>query len=140
MRGSTRGSSPTGSRILVLDSGAIFAGTPLRALEKAVTTPSIVEEVRDPDSRKILEMLEASGRLEIIDPPPPLLERVKRVASRLGVEGRLSKADLGVAALALHYKGRGLEVVVATDDYTLQLLLDRLGIPWVRVRYRGVRR
>ena len=140
MRGSTQDFSPTGNRVLILDSGAIFAGTPLASFYKSKTTPSVIEEVRDPDSRRTLEMLIASGRLNIEEPPLDALRQVERTAARLGLTNKLSKTDLDVAALALHYRCKGLDALVATDDYTLQLLLEKLDIRWVKVRYRGLYR
>ncbi len=133
MRGSTRGSSPTGSR-LVMDTGAIMAGLPLRIPGRHATTPSVVGEVRDRDSRRMLEECLAYGRLEVLEPSPATVEEAARIARRAGVLGKLSKTDLEVLALALE-----LRAPVATDDYALQLAASEAGVGFVRIRYRGIR-
>lgn len=134
MRGSTRGSSRTGSR-LVMDTGAIMAGLPLSVPGTHATTPSVVGEVRDRESRRILEDSLAYGRLEVLEPGPEALEEALRAARRAGVHGRLSRTDLEVLALAIE-----LGAPVATDDYALQLACEEAGVGFVRVRYRGIRR
>jgi len=137
MRGSTRGYSPTGSTVVILDSGAIFAGKHLAPHSYYSTTPQVIREVRDQESLRSLEMIMASGKLRIEEPPREAVDRVVLAAERIGLARALSGADISVAALALHYSYSGRRVMVATDDYALQRLLDELGIPWVRARYRG---
>lgn len=141
----SRGSSHTGSlellqRIVVDDTGAILAGLPLSLPAQHYTTPQVVEEVRDRDSKAVLETALESGRLEVLEPPNQALSEARRVAVRAGVSGRLSPTDLSVLALALHLTREcGCEVLVATDDYALQLAAKRSGLGVVRIRYPGVR-
>ncbi len=135
MSGSTPGCSPTGSRVVVADTGAFITGS-LRGLYLQVfTTPGVVMEVRDRDSVRVLEELDASGRLSIVEPPRRALEAAKRA----GVRG-LSSVDLEVLALALYLRDLGCVPVIATDDYALQEAASRLGVPFSRIRYRGARR
>jgi len=138
MRGSTRGSSHTGSgpRVrLVMDTGAIMAGLPLSLPGRHATTPRVVGEVRDRESRRILEDSISYGRLEVLEPSGDSIKRARRAARRAGVLGRLSETDIEVLALAIE-----LGAPVATDDYALQLASMEAGVGFVRVRYRGVRR
>jgi UPF0271 protein len=120
---------------LVVDTGAIMAGLPLRLPGVHLTTPSVVGEVRDRDSRRLLEDALSYGRLEVAEPSPEAVEEARRAARRAGVLGRLSPTDLEVLALAIE-AGRPL----ATDDYALQLAALEAGVGFVRIRYRGVRR
>jgi rRNA maturation endonuclease Nob1 len=118
-----------------MDTGAIMAGLPLSLPGRHATTPSVVREVRDRESRRILENSISYGRLEVLEPRGDSLEEARRAARKAGVLGRLSETDLEVLALAIE-----LGVPVATDDYALQLASLEAGVGFVRVRYRGVRR
>lgn len=137
MRGSTPGCSPTGSTVIILDTPAFITGKAAQIQGAAVvSTPRVLEEVRDSGSRWILELLEASGRLTVLEPKPAYLERAERAAWKAGVLGRLSKADLEVLAVAIMSLDYGCRVSVATDDYALQRAARALGIGVVSLRYR----
>ena len=141
----SRGSLHTGSReppqrIVVDDTGAILAGLPLSLPARHYTTPQVVEEVRDRDSKAVLETALESGRLEVREPPNWALSEARRAAMRAGVSRKLSSTDLSVLALALHLTREcRCEVLIATDDYALQLTAKRSGLGVVRIRYPGVR-
>ena len=88
-----------------------------------LTPPSIVEELADTRSRCRLEALLASG-LSVISPSPESLDRVAGAASGTGDLPRLSPADTDLVALSLD-----LGATVVTDDYAVQNVALRLGIP-----------
>jgi len=134
MRDSTRDCSRTG-RILVADTGAFITGFTTYSGLPVATTPSVIEEVRDRESKERLGLLEATGALNVVEPPRHLVERVEREARRAGLAGRLSRADLEVLALAL-YLGREGRVVVASDDTAVRRLARRLGIEVTGIRYK----
>ncbi len=125
--------------VVVNDTGALMAGLPLRLPARHVAPSAVMEEVRDRESRELLERMIEYGRLEVEDPPPRALEEARAAARRAGVLGKLSEADMAVLALALEYLVRCGESSAATDDYALQLALAKAGVKVVRVRYRGVR-
>ena len=127
-------------KVLVLDTGAIIAGTPLVAPLKCYTTSSVVGEVRDSESRAILEKALESGRLEVLEPSNSRVEEAVELARKAKTLGYLSEVDLEVVALALELKARGLDVIVASDDYKIQATLAKAGIEFLKVRYRGIRR
>ena len=126
-------------RVVVNDTGALMAGLPLRLPARHVAPSAVVEEVRDRESRELLERMMEYGRLDVEDPSPRALDRARAVARRAGVLGKLSEADIAVLALALEYRDRCGESAAATDDYALQLALVKAGVRVVRIRYRGIR-
>ena len=126
-------------RIVVNDTGALMAGLPLRLPARHVAPSTVVEEVRDRESRELLERMIEYGRLEVEDPSPQALKRARLTARRAGVLERLSDADIAVLALALEYMDKCGESAAATDDYALQLALARAGVRIIRIRYRGIR-
>jgi len=139
MRGSSQGFSSTGKRVYVLDAAGIFAGLPLQAPSPFYTTPSVVEEVKDENSRRILEKSTSLGRLEVRRPSREFLEEARRIASELGVEFSLSRTDVEVLALALELKASGLDVAVITDDYMLQNASAYAGLKYMPVKTTGIR-
>jgi len=139
----SQGSSSTGrggSRIYVLDTPGFFAGLPLKAPGVYYTTLGVVEEVRDEESRRVLENSMAAGRLVVAKPSGESVERVKAKAVEIGESISLSATDLEVAALAWELSLRNRDVVVFTDDYALQNLLAHLGINVYSIRTRGIKR
>jgi UPF0271 protein len=116
-----------------------MAGLPLRLPARHVAPTLVVEEVRDRESRELLERMIEYGRLGVEDPSLAALEKARSVARRAGVLGRLSDADIAVLALALEYLERCGQSAAATDDYALQLALTRAGVRVIRIRYRGIK-
>ena len=140
MRGSTPGSSATGSDVclaIVLDTGAILTGAAL-ALSGArlLATPRVLGEVRDEKSVTVLDMLESSGKLEIVEPDAPSLEAARRAARKAGVRRRLSETDLEVLAVGIMLASQGCKVTLVTDDFSLARAAKRAGLRVSTVRYR----
>jgi len=98
------------------------------------TTPKVVEEVKDPESRLFLEGLINAGKVKVLVPSKESVEAVKEAARRTGELEELSKADIEVLALAYE-----LKATLLTDDYNLQNIARTLGIPFKTLK-RGIKR
>ncbi|MCX8196300.1 MAG: hypothetical protein N3F67_04405 [Acidilobaceae archaeon] len=120
---------------MIADAGAIFSGLPLSV--SCYTTPQVLEEIKDEESREILERALASGKLTIEAPSRDSVSRARELARRAGVQG-LSEADMSIVALALELSRR-CKVKVATDDRKLQATLARAGFQVFGIRYRKAR-
>ncbi len=115
----------------VLDTGAILnlpsPPTP------AVTVAEVVEEVKEPKKRALLESL-LGEEIKLMEPSKESIEQVKKVCKETG--DRLSETDVKILALALDVGG-----VLYTDDFAVQNVARHLGIPFVGVeRIRERRR
>jgi len=86
------------------------------------TPPSVAEEVTDARSRCRLEVLLESG-LSVVSPSGESITRVREAAGETGDATRLSPADTDLLALSLD-----LGAVVATDDFAIQNVAQRLGL------------
>ena len=117
-------------KIQVIDAAIFIQGMDV----EGVTTPKVVEEVKDPESRLFLEGLISAGKVRVLVPSQESIEAVKDAARRTGELGELSKADLEILALAYELKG-----VLFTDDYNLQNIAKTLGIEF-RTLKRGIKR
>ena len=101
---------------------------------EGVTTPKVVEEVKDPESRLFLESLISAGKVRVLVPSGESLEAVMEAARRTGELGELSEADIEVLALAYE-----LKATLFTDDYNLQNIARTLGIKFKTLK-RGIRK
>ncbi len=88
-----------------------------------ITVPSVVEELRDANSRLMIDLM--SVRVE-----PALAGFKKEVISKAGItkdSEELSGADIDILAKALEYSGRE-ETILITDDFAIQNTAIQLGI------------
>ena len=122
--------------VVVLDTGALLTWAALAMEARLAAPPGVLGEVRDERSRMGLELLESSGKLEVVEPGQGDLEEARRAARRAGVLSRLSSVDLEVLAAALMLARRGLRVAVATDDGALARAASRAGLRVYSIRYR----
>ncbi|MDD1653746.1 MAG: nucleotide-binding protein [Methanomicrobiales archaeon] len=118
--------------IRVLDASAFFAEVPLDG--ELLTTPSVVEELRDIRAKGRYESLLAAG-LHVESPGRDSLRHVADAADRTGDTGALSPADRDLLALALERAG-----TVVTDDFALQNTARELGIAVQPILQRRARR
>ncbi|RLE78026.1 MAG: DNA-binding protein [Thermoprotei archaeon] len=126
-------------RVVVVDANAIIDHDALLALETAVTTPSVIDELRDERSRLRAEVSIAMGKLKVLSPSSEYVARVARLAEQVGSFPKLSEADVSIVALALELKESGESVAVVTDDYAVMDLARRLGIKCKPLRTSGIR-
>jgi len=98
------------------------------------TTPKVVEEVIDPESRLFLEGLINAGKVRVLVPSRESVEAVREAARRTGELEELSEADIEILALAYE-----LKATLLTDDYNLQNIAKTLGIPFKTLK-RGIKR
>lgn len=122
------------SRPLVLDTSALLAGRPLGPGEDTLVPLAVVAELRPGgrDRRHLDHLLAAGARTT--DADATSRARVRDEATRGGDLARLSPADVDVLAVALATQG-----TLVTDDYTVQNVARRLGIPTQGIQQQGIR-
>lgn len=125
---------------VVADTSAFLAGLPQYLPVKVFTVASVISEIRDRESRLILERVRSIDRIEVVDITREDLELARRAAMGVGLLPKLSSTDLEVVALAIKLKGMGYRVVVASDDYSVQNVVLWLGLPVLPVRTLGIRK
>ena len=117
-------------KVHVIDAAIFIQGMDV----EGVTTPKVVEEVKDPESRLFLEGLISAGKVKVLVPSRESVEAVKEAARKTGELGELSEADIEVLALAYELRG-----TLFTDDYNLQNIAKTLGIEFKTLK-RGIKR
>jgi len=130
-----------GRKAVVLDASAFLAGLDPFSIEGDVfTVPGVKNEV----SRSSLIYLrlrtaEESGKLKIKEPGQEALGEAKAIAAFMGDAISLSDVDVELIALAIELVKEGREVVLITDDYSIQNVVKKLGIPFSPVATFGIK-
>lgn len=115
----------------VLDASALLSGASFDG--ELYTTPEAVTEVRRLGSTPQLDAVLAT-KVRVLTSAKESRDAIDAAARETGDIARLSAADRGLLALA-----RDLGATILTDDYSIQNVAARLGIPYERVVERGIR-
>lgn len=122
----------------VLDASAFINGFKLIS-NNNFTVPEITAEIKDFESRLILDIAIDDGKLLIRDVEDEYIDEVDKVISESGDVLRLSLADKKLIALALMLSREGRNVKVVSDDYTIQNSLKIMNIPYSSIITDGIK-
>ncbi len=117
--------------VYILDSSFFLSGIAPPDGE-LLTIPEVAEEVRL--ERKELLFAIAKG-LRVVSPSQEALKKVREAAAKTGDDARMSETDISLIALALEIGG-----TLLTDDYSIQNTAEIMGIPYLPVAQRGIKR
>jgi len=128
------------SMVFIIDTSAILSGKPIN-LDNAImiTTSSVSDELK-PGGRdyQALQFLMEKG-LSINSPSKGSIDKIKTISDKTGDLDRLSEADMSVLALALDINtDDNKEVVILTDDYSIQNVAHTLNIKFESISQRGI--
>jgi len=128
-------------RIIVLDTSAFIAGfDPFSISEEQYTVPMVREEVAGNSMAWVrFKMATESRKLRVKMPSEFFLDKVKASAKLVGDTFSLSEADFQVLALAMELKTKGCSPLVATDDYSIQNVANKMGIEFTSLATFGIR-
>jgi len=127
------------SKIYIIDTSVILSGKPIDIKDgKMITTQSVSNELK-PGGKdyKIFQYLLEKG-LNIMLPSDDSIKKVKKISIKTGDYSRLSKTDIEVLALALDNKKN--EVIILTDDYSIQNVADDLKIKYISLLQKGIKK
>ena len=116
--------------MFVIDAAIFIQGIDV----EGYTTPGVVEEVKDPESKLLLESLISAGKVRVLIPSKESVEFVRAKALETGELDELSEADIELLALAYE-----LNATIFTDDYNLQNIAKTLGIKFKTLK-KGIKR
>lgn len=127
-------------KIFILDAAGIFSRYPLQFSGFFITVPSIFNEIKDKDSKKDLNFMLESRKLYVQTPNPKAMRKVVNIAKELGEINYLSRADLEVTALYVELLEKGCNVIMVTDDYSIQNIVKYLGGTFIAIKTKGIKR
>jgi len=127
-------------KVFIIDSSAIFSGKPINIEDcKIFTTTSVSNEFQPGgrDFQNFQFMLEKG--LMIQNPTKKSIEKITEVSKKTGDYERLSIADKEILALSLD-KNDIYEVIILTDDYSIQNLANNLNIKYESISQEGIKK
>jgi len=123
----------------VLDAAAFFAGYQLYITKNVYTVKEVIQEVRDSESVKNLQLALSAGRLIVGEPETKYREVVSQLAEKLSVLKKLSSTDLELLALTSELLEKCSNVIVISDDTALRKVATQIGAKTMTIKYRGRR-
>jgi len=125
-----------------LDTSSFIGGLDPSSLKDTLyTTPTVIEEIRRDDIIKTrLDAALRSRKLKIVMPSSESLQEAKVSSNFMGDSYFLSEVDIQVLALALDLRKAGNDVVIATDDYSIQNVADKMGLAFKPLITFGISR
>ncbi len=129
-------------KAIILDTSAFIMGYEAGDInEKQYTVPTVLDELSDGSFPKIrLENAVVSGRLQIIVPEKESEEKIREALRRMGETGALSVTDKQILALGVQLERNDYAVVIVSDDYGVQNVANSLGLAFLSLATRGIKR
>ena len=124
----------------ILDTSAILSGKPINFDEADLVTTSKVADELKPGGRDYqnFQFLKEKG-LKILIPDKESLEKLQSISDKTGDKQRLSEADIEILALALDLKkDESKEIIILTDDYSIQNVANTLNIRFESINQSGI--
>lgn len=128
-------------KAVLLDASALIQG--YQAVDPELdhyTVPEVLGEVRDDFQRARIESAMQTGSLKVVTPNGSYADRVEEAVEEMGEVGALSEADIQLLSLGLQMKVEGRQPIIVSDDYSVQNMADRLGIPYRGLATPGIRK
>lgn len=123
----------------IIDANGIMAGIDFSISGLQFTTKEVARELKDGNSRRILDWMISSGKLMVEDANITYVDKVMRVAMDTGDYSKLSEADISILALALELRDKGYEPIIVSDDYSIQNLSSYFSIRFIPVQKKPVK-
>lgn len=122
----------------VLDASAFINGFQLES-ENNFTVPEITAEIKDFESKLTMDLAIEDGKLHIRDVPARYVDCIDDLIAESGDVLRLSVPDKKLIALAYMLFKQDENVMVISDDYTIQNTLKIIGINYSGVLTEGIK-
>ncbi len=122
------------TQVIILDTSAILSGKPLDfENNKMITTVGVSNELKPggKDFRNF-EFLKNKG-LVIESPEQKSRDIITKLSRETGDFDRLSKTDKDILALAYEYKINNYDIIIISDDYSIQNIAN-----YLKIRYIGL--
>lgn len=109
--------------------------------ERQYTVPAVLDELSNGSFPKIrLENAVTTGRLRVINPKNESIKEINNALIKMGETGALSITDKQILALGLQLEIEGYDVIIISDDYGVQNISQSLGIAFLSLATRGIKR
>ncbi len=118
----------------ILDASAFYAGVPFGSDSDCYTTSLVYEEIRHiKKNHDALGILLETNRLKIMDPDNESIKSAIISAKETGDYQQLSKQDISVIALCIHFNG-----LIITDDFAVTNVAKNIGLKTSSIMTTGI--
>lgn len=135
--------------ILIFDANIFLTGLDFNLIKDIIyTTPGIIDEIQvkrySEKNRNIVNKIQAaidSKKLIVRSPTSPFLVKIKKKSKLTGDYKALSEADSELVALTLELMSENLneDVIIYTNDYSIENLCSELNIPFSPLGKNGIK-
>ena len=117
------------TRLYVLDAGALLSlWTQKEPSALFLTTPEVVQELRNRPSKTRVETLISLGRLREQVPAESSIKSATKAALEIGDAATLSSTDIGIVALTIEARDKGNNVTLVSTDLSVLNTAKHLGL------------
>ncbi|MFX1465203.1 MAG: NOB1 family endonuclease [Promethearchaeota archaeon] len=128
------------SEIFILDATALISGLDPNIINRTLwTVAEVIDEIKDSRNKFRIEMAIENKMIKIGSPSATMINKIKQAAEKSGDIVVLSDTDIKILALAYELKDKGHEVVILTDDYSVQNVASQLKIESKAYTTAGIR-
>ena len=127
------------NKVYVLDTSAILSGKPLNFADaEMITTFSVSSELKPggKDYQNFMYLKDKGLKFQI--PSEESIDFVKKTSKKTGDAGRISQVDLEILALAWDLQKNNLNIVILSDDCSIQNLASELKIKFESISQKGI--
>lgn len=128
------------NKTFILDTSAILSGKPINLDNCIIITPTNISNEIKPGGRdyRTYELLLEKG-LILQYPTKVSIKKIIDISIKTGDKNRLSSFDIEILALALDInKDSKKEVIIMTDDYSIQNVAQTLKIKYETINQLGI--
>ena len=122
----------------ILDASAFIGGFEVKN-SLNFTVSEITEEIKDLKSKMIFNQAINDNKLFIKEPSLESINKLESIISNSGDVLRLSAPDKKLLALAIDFKDNKKDIILVTDDYSIQNVLKILNIQHMSVLTEGIK-
>ena len=127
-------------KTFIIDTSAVLSGKPINLGDaRMITSPGVSNEFK-PGGRdyQLFQFLVEKG-LIIKSPSKASYKKIDEISRETGDNERLSDVDKEILAVSLDIDTEN-EVIIVTDDYSIQNVANALGIKFESISQRGIKK
>jgi len=129
------------NKVIVLDTCVfIMDYDPMNINQEQYTVPQVINELNE-DSIGRLRLLIAieQGRVKLKTPMNKYIDMIEDYSIKMGDSLFLSDVDKNILALAKELMDEGYNIILLSDDYSIQNVADGLGLEYFSLSTLGIR-
>lgn len=126
--------------IYILDSSVFISGFTEFTNKNFITINPVLKEIKSKNLIKKINIIIKKGLIKIVKPKEKYIKEIIEASKKIGDFRKLSKTDIEILAIALEGKKIGKNVIIVSDDYSLQNTAKSLGIETIGIHFQKIKK